>query len=294
MEEFSDMAFGDTAKNFLSNSLGNVEKAIIRVVDDGEKEGGSGGLGEDSVRLSGPEESASLKGSMDDAFSSDTIKQQTAIEDLASALADNESMFASGKQFKVQFNPATLHLRASGGGYVEIKNFLDISGNKSNDTSYSYGPSPFSVLMDVDLIFNKVNPNDAFLEMLQSPGTFKGAGNTVLSLLDKTPSYSVQNEIEGLIAATRCFSTCLLSFNWGKLCYSGVLQNLEANYTMFNPKGEPIAGTVHLSMILLEEGVNEKNMGKWYRAYNEAFKDPVKLASFGSSVGGSAFSNFTF
>jgi len=299
------MGFSDTAGNFFSNMLGNVEKAIIKVVDDGKgnPDDISESAGEIRLDLETDEDaklkSKAMRGNLDKAYSLPNITKDgganSSIAALASNYMDNKKMFEKGKQFTVQFNPSSLKLRASGGGYSEIRNFAVDSNNADKaDISLSYGTVPFSVTMEVDLVFNKVDPNDAFIEVLPSAATIKGAYKSVANLVGKNSSYSIQNEIEGLIAATRVFHTCLMSFNWGKMCYSGVLQSLNADYTVFNPKGEPVAGTVHLSMILIDEGTNELDLGKWYEAYQEAFQDPKKLSSMESSFGGSAFSNFTF
>lgn len=277
------MDLKNTLSEYFSNMLGNVEKAIIKVIDDGEN------ASEDAVKLEDAEVLTNLRSQMDLAFTGSRKQRDIAIAKLGESYADLEEMFSSARQFTVQFNPSTLRLRASGGGKTEIKNFAD-----TDAIGFSYTAAPFSVHMDVDLIFNKVDPNDAFLELAPSLGTFKGAGKSLFNLLGKNSSYSVQNEVEGLIAATRCFNTCMMSFNWGKLCYSGVLQNLDTAYTVFNPKGEPVAGTVHLSMILVDEQVNERNMGKWLGAYLEAFDKKKSLAGSGASFGGSAFTNFTF
>lgn len=284
------MELGNTLSEYFSNMLGNVEKAIIKVIDDGD------GSGDDHVRLEeSPDVSTGMQNMMSNAYTGIENIQVSSIKELAQMHADTEKLFAKGKQFTVQFNPSTLKLRASGGGRSEIKNFSrSTEDNTKNPIGYSYQSLPFSIFMDVDLIFNKVDPNDAFLELAPSLGTLKGAIKSGANLIGKNASYSVQNEVEGLIAATRCFRTCLLSFNWGKLCYSGVLQNLESTYTVFNPKGEPVAGTVHLNMILIDEYVNERNMGKWYRAYQTAFKDAGSLGTAVASFGGSAFTNFTF
>ena len=286
----------DDVGTFLNNMVGNVEKAIIRVVDD--KDGDFGG----TIKLESDGEAVSqaLRGQMNTAYMSESFNRDTqisSIKGLASKLSSNDNIFNQGKMFKVQFNPATLQLHATGGGISEVKNFAKSQQEQDKtgkDIGVSYEALPFAVNMDVDLIFNKVEPNDAFIEIGQSLATFKGAYKTVANVIGKNASFSIQNEVEGLIAATRCFQTCLMSFNWGKLCYNGVLQNLSSNYTVFNPKGEPVAGTVHLSMILIDEYINEGSLGKWYKAYQEAFADPIKLSTAESVVGGGAFSNFTF
>lgn len=279
------MGFTDTMGNFFSNLIGKVEKATIVVVDDGDDSAADG------ISLQGADSKVDM------AFKAKRDLRQSSMEMLGELQGTADGFLQNGKQFKVQFNPATLQFNASGGGYSEIKDYAksgEDAKKTGSDIGIKYGKVPFQVTMEVDLIFNKVDSNDAFVEVFQGMSTFKGLYKTGANLTGKNSSYSVQNEIEGLIAATRVFTTCLISFNWGKMHYCGILQNLNTNYTVFNPKGEPVAGTAHLSMILIDEGVNQKSAGKWVKAYKEAFDKSKSLASTGQSVGGSAFSNFTF
>ena len=287
------MGATDFISNIAGNMVGKVEKAIIRVVDDGNT-GGSDDARQLTLLNAEQNQMNGMSGGLKD-LSDSSGKLKMKVSDLASIAADLDSLYASGKQYKVQFNPATLQLNATGGGKTEIKDYAKKDAEKTgSDIGIRYESAPFQVTLDVDLILNKVNPNDAFVEVFQSMATFKGATSTVKNVIGKGSSYSIQNDVEGLIAATRHLSTCLISFNWGKMCYTGKLQNLNATYTVFNPKGEPVAGTVHLSMILIDEDVNERSIGKWISAYSEAFSDPRSLGPKEQSFGNNAFTNFTF
>ncbi len=288
------MGFMDTASNFASNMVGKVEKAVIRVIDDENTDkkvdGGSVTLLKATDRDDSGSKLAGIKG-----IQTSTGKLKVGMKTLGDLAADLDTYYKSGKQYKVQFNPATLQLNATGGGKTEIKDYAKRDDDPTGrDIGIRYESAPFQVTLEVDLILNKVNPNDAFVEVMQSMATIKGAASTIKNVIGKSSSYSIQNDIEGLIAATRKLSTCLISFSWGKMCYNGKLQNLNATYTVFNPKGEPVAGTVHLSMILIDENVNEKGIGKWVQAYEDAFKDPRALGSSEQSFGNNAFTNFTF
>ena len=45
----------------------------------------------------------------------------------------------------------------------------------------------------------------------------------------------------------------LMRFTWGDMSYQGILNGVNAEYTMFNVNGEPCRATVSLRMVLLDD-----------------------------------------
>ena len=83
---------------------------------------------------------------------------------------------------------------------------------------------------------------------------------------------SIQTEVEGFIAALRNSRTRLMTFNWGNFCYTGVLRSVGANYTMFNPNGEPVRATVDLSMVCADDEQWPNSLSVWQQRYINAFR----------------------
>jgi len=44
----------------------------------------------------------------------------------------------------------------------------------------------------------------------------------------------------------------LMRFTWGDMSYQGVLNGVNAEYTMFNVNGEPCRATVSLRLVILD------------------------------------------
>lgn len=82
---------------------------------------------------------------------------------------------------------------------------------------------------------------------------------------------SVQKEVEGFIAALRSKYTRRITFHWGTMNYTGVLNRVSAQYTMFNVLGEPIRAVVGLSLVCADKDVSPGNMGAWQKYYVELF-----------------------
>ena len=245
---------------------GNIERAVITILD------GRSGDGDDSVTqlgivsINGIETSA---GSVMKASSS-LIKAKSKLlneagEKEISALTQ---IFGQTKSYVVPINPKSLHFHGHGEEPIH-KIGMAVSEEGEGGTRQSEAAvSPMSIHMDFELVFNRVDPDDAFLENKVTP-SLMGA---VRTLRGTTKNCSVQLELEGFLAAARIFDTSMMSISWGSMFYCGLLDSVHAEYKMFNPKGEPIYGTVHVSMILIDKEVNSTSKGMWEEAYEEAFK----------------------
>lgn len=173
----------------------------------------------------------------------------------------------SVKYFHVQFNPNELRLNGYGGGSAAKTDFSGRNGGVSLDVM------KVRISMDVRLYFDKVDAQDAFMSdkiNLAPTALATGAAKAVMSGMGKK-EYSVQTEVEGLVAALRSRFTREITFHWGPLCYTGVLNNVDSRYTMFNVQGQPVRAEVDLSLALADQEVSENTLGRWQAKYNEAF-----------------------
>jgi hypothetical protein len=263
-----------------SQSLGNIEKAVIEIIDmRGRKvtieepvsmQGsaiGSSTLPVKSVsKLSAASTFAGAAGIADALTDiAGSTNQALSGTDLANQLLTGVEG-ATRKLFYVQFNPSELSLSAYGGGLISKSDF-------SKGGGMSFEEMDVRITMNVNLIFDKVDPQDAFLSDKLNTSTSAVAGGALkagLSLKGMT-EYSVQNEVEAFIAALRSEYTRRISFHWGTMTYSGVLNRVSSRYTMFNTIGAPIRATVGLSIVCADQGVSAKSLGVWQKYYDDAF-----------------------
>lgn len=171
------------------------------------------------------------------------------------------------KQFYVQFNPSELILSGYGGGYTAKTDFSD------SGSSITLGALDARISLNVKLIFDKADPQDAFMaDKFNLAPTAVGTGLVKAKRSARgEKNNSVQGEVEGFIAALRSKYTRSITFLWGDMVYQGILNRVSAQYTMFNVVGEPVRATVELSLVCTDQNVSAASMGTWQAQYEKAF-----------------------
>lgn len=274
------MALGETLASGITQSLGNIEKAVIEIIDMRGRQV----TVDPPVSMSGGSSISSLSSlSAADTFAG-AAGLTDAVKDAASNVKEAFSTLAGGtgglltslegatrKTFTVQFNPSDLTVSGYGGGMVAKTDY----GGQNTTGSVSVEPADVRISMNVRLVFDKVDPQDAFMAdkiNLSTTSLVTGAVKAGLSAVGKKDN-SVQTEVEGFIAALRSPFTRRITFQWGKLSYSGTLNRVSAQYTMFNVSGQPVRAFVMLSLICADQEVSPYSMGMWQARYDEAFKN---------------------
>lgn len=185
--------------------------------------------------------------------------------------------------YEVKFNPSEINFQAYGGMKVQKMNFAAGDETEDNTVKIEFVEMKPRIMMQVPLIFDDCERTDAF--MAEKFGDLTAAARTVaastISMATGT-TYSVRPQVEGFIAALRNEKTRKMTFFWGNLKYRGILESVQAEYTMFNMEGHPIRANVNLRMLLVDESVSDNNMGYWEESYRKAFKEDG--SSLGSAV----------
>lgn len=172
--------------------------------------------------------------------------------------------------FPVQFNPAQIQL------YVSCQ-----SGSKSSAVKPNSSNSPKvvvdtptypSVEMTVTLLFDAVFPADSFMWEKYSTGLTSAVSaqniKTIASAAQKKV-YSVQPQIEALIAALRDPYTRIITFCWADFSFKGQVNQIMSKYTMFSVSGRPVRGEVTLRLRQSSDDI--ESIGKWSQAFEDAF-----------------------
>ena len=172
-------------------------------------------------------------------------------------------------RFEVQYNPNSISTRTTAGRYPDYRSMGD-SGNmqlfmvERKATTY----------MDVQLIFEDVNVQDAFLTENLNPtaaNVTDMAGNIIRTTVGD--SYSVKNQVEGLLSLLVAENTRRVVFFWSEMFFHGVVESVDATYTMFNKLGDPIKATVNLTIRQAASGEEYKDDEEYW---NEKFKQVFK------------------
>lgn len=192
------------------------------------------------------------------------------------------------KQFEVQFNPSDLQIEGYGGGRVATTTYNNSGDDDKTKPGVVMMPMPVYVKMSVKLLFDRMDPSDSFLSAKTNIAPSE-LGKSVVKNVVKAATgkkLTVQQEVEGLIAALRSPYTRCITFNWGDMSYQGVLNRVASQYTMFNSSGEPVRAVVQLSLVCADEKVSPNSLGAWQNAYEKAFgKGSTSLVNVGQKVG---------
>lgn len=183
---------------------------------------------------------------------------------------------------QVKYNPSTIGMSAYGGSFMEPG-----AGGAGTNT-LTQVTMPTQTFMQVELLFDDENHPDAFM-WEKFTNVTAGALVSDTAAIAKTvmgKGYSVQAQIEGMIALLSQSETRQVVFYWSDLCYAGEVTAVNAKYTMFNPQGNPIRGSVTLSIQQGDVDADGSGGEYWDKAFEELFKNgDFNAGSLANSVG---------
>ena len=273
------------AENLVNSLTGNVPKAVLcvrntkKLQEITKADGAAARLEKKRNNLSSTYTSAAkLEAALME-------KTQNALSGTLSA-ADKNKLMGKDQEYlamEVQYNPSSIQMQTTTGSQLDYCG--GSMGNMANNMIVQ-NVVPTSTTMNVQLVFDEVNLFDAF--MVNNVNSPVGSGvQAVKNLVQK--QYSVQHQIEGILSLLTMDATRQVVFYWAKMCFRGELTAVQANYTMFNKSGNPIRGTVNLSIRQGEQaGVYDPD--NWEKAYDNLFK---KSKNGNMGGGASTFSKLT-
>ena len=270
----------DAVMNGISTLTGSVEKAVIRIRDDRE-------LSAKDLEESAP--SAYHDSWISGLVDTSALSVANSLGDLArGALAGAMGLGSQAppeynKSINVQFNPSSIKINGHGGDDdVQITNYTQ------DGRGVSRGAANLQMDFSVNLIFDQISNTAAFQQDLltfSSSRAIAQAGNALLNmatgLLGGGKPQSIQVVVEAFIAALRNDKTRMICFEWGELCYEGMLRQVNSTYTMFDVLGNPIRAEVGLVLYLMEsssKGIADYSNRYWFQAYKAAFINGNPLA----------------
>ncbi len=195
-------------------------------------------------------------------------------------------------RFEVPFNPSEITLTGYGGEEMMVQRFSNSDVEHKNDGEQGDQHHPFKrsnsisavsshIEMTIPLIFDQTNNQDAFYGdkfSLGATNVARGVTKLVANTITGGGDYSVQNEVEAFTHIMRNKNMHLMKFVWGDMIYQGILNGVNAEYTMFNVNGEPCRATVNLRLVLLDDEYPDQRriwMKKFKR--NSGVDDQKKL-----------------
>lgn len=173
-------------------------------------------------------------------------------------------------KFTFQYNPATLRLYSVNG---KLQSKSDNNGTESLRMTEYAGKTKLSF----DIVFDDCDNMNAFMFNDIANLNVTGAINKGLSLLQSGGNtHSVRKRMDAIMSLLSSPSTQQVIFFWSRMVFRGTVTSVTNTYTMFNPKGNPIRGTMHLE-ITQDKAYSQRKLYDekyWENAFNEAFKPP--------------------
>lgn len=152
---------------------------------------------------------------------------------------------------EVDFNPSSLSISSQKeGAYLN-------EGVKGANAGLKSISVPGDVVLNLDLLFDDMSIQDAFMLDRLNFLTVGNAEDTVRNISRKVfgdrtglgkKEHSVRVPIEGIVALIKNTMTRDVMFIWSDMIFAGELSSVNAQYTMFNTSGNPVRGTVSISI----------------------------------------------
>ena len=165
---------------------------------------------------------------------------------------------------KVQYNPTSLSIQAN----AEAIPFTYLQQNIDSGVP-NQSPRPPMVVLSVDLIFDAMNPKDAFMAEKFSLSTGGIVSSVAGAAQAAKGGYTVQPQTDGLIAALMRPSTRVVTFRWADMAFTGQLIEVQAEYTMFSVSGKPVRSKVRMN--IAQQVESDADIQYWDKVLDTTF-----------------------
>ncbi len=238
----------DLKKMLSTSGLGNIQKALLVVHTLGD--------------ASDVKSSAQVIRATQDALG-------TATHGMSATSTALKNGGVDAKVMQVQYNPSTLSIQAN----AEAIPFLHLQDNMEPGIP-NQSQRPPMVVLSVELVFDAMNPKDAFMAekftSISIGGIAESAAGAAKNSMEPREGYTVQPQTDGLVAALLKPSTRLVTFRWADMAFTGHLVEVQASYTMFSVSGKPIRSKVQMN--IAQQVESRTDMDYWDKVMNDVFE----------------------
>lgn len=180
---------------------------------------------------------------------------------LADLLKESSPKSSSEKKvYQVQFNPSKLEIYTEA-DMTEVENAVKSEKGETTATQMSVP----SLVLSTTLYFDAMSEINCFGDATLTAGI---SSQMVKNIVDKKKVSTVMPQVEGLTAALRNPFTRHVAFHWAEFEFIGVLDSINAQYTMFSTTGQPVRATANLRLRL---EIRTEALSTWQQSFNACF-----------------------
>ncbi len=234
--------------------------------------------------------------------------QEQLLADTASALDDDRRIMGNASKtakdikkelensiyipVEFQFNPSTIRMESVGG---EVQNLRNVGEGAAAEELRKMKYKPRTI-MSFDVYFDDTLNADAFMLENLTPniGNLTSIGKDLVKTAmankglpeeDKKKTHSVRQRMDALMGLLTSRASQHVIFFWANMSFRGQLTRVSSEYTMFNPKGNPIRGKVSLQITQDAEDaeIMQYDEKYWDNAFKRMFSEQdsagMKLAN---------------
>ena len=145
-------------------------------------------------------------------------------------------------KMEVQYNPASLRL-FSGIGKQQSFDRNDNGLNKLTVINLA-GKSRLSC----DLFFDDMNIQDSFMLEGLTPNVGNAADKVKDLATHGLKGHTVRPKMDALMSLLSSYHAQQVVFHWSTMVFRGTLTNVQNDFMMFNTRGNPVRGKVHIEI----------------------------------------------
>lgn len=264
----------DILKEAGQNLTDGIEKAVIEIVDERKE-------GEEIIVMNERAKKAADKAELSKKVLKEVIDN---IDKTLEVFKGDTPLKNPPRQkiYEVKFNPSQISFQAHGGRKASKPDLAKTNADNQGVLKMEYQEWTPIIQMNVQLIFDDYERTQAFMmEKITDPAALVRNGVVAGVSAYQNKTYSIRPQVEGFIGALRNNFTRKIRFCWGNMIYTGVLNHVGAEYTMFSTDGNPIRANVNLGMLCTDATLSKGYMGQWQESYQKVFKSD-KTTNLGS------------
>ena len=255
-------------ENMLRSISGSVDKAILCVKKP---------HWDRAMLIDADEKTGAITGRRFDLTGS---KEATVLQSALAGLAENKGgMFSLGKSvektvkdhgyqiFKVKYNPSKIQMSSNAGSFLQP----GVGGPGTSTVSQVIMPA--TTYMSFEIILDEENHQDAFMfdkmNNLSTGAVVSDVSGVVKNIKDEE-GYTVRPLVEALMGILTQAETREVVFFWSEMAFAGEVVSIDAQYTMFNPVGNPIRAVVKFT---IKQGSKNKYKDNGEKVVENPYQD---------------------